>query len=152
MNETFTPPAELNAASQLLSLISLLADRDATKRLLDRLVGASKAALDACEKLGDARAAQAAVEKERQAFVKWMDAERAKLKDEHALLSADKHLLVWGERGSLLALKATPDAYTAVGELPDLLKYRSWAMPALADGRLYLRDQGHLLCLDLRRK
>jgi hypothetical protein len=93
MNETFTPPAELNAASQLLSLISLLADRDATKRLLDRLVGASKAALDACEKLGDARAAQAAVEKERQAFVKWMDAERAKLKDEHALLSADKDQL-----------------------------------------------------------
>jgi len=68
------------------------------------------------------------------------------------LLGVDGRLLVWGEKGSLLALNATPEAYTVEAELPGLLKYKSWAMPALADGRLYLRDQSHLLCLDLRRK
>ena len=81
--------------------------------------------------------------------VKWSD--RAG-EQRCALLGVDGRLLVWGEKGSLLALNATPEAYTVEAELPGLLKYKSWAMPALADGRLYLRDQSHLLCLDLRRK
>ena len=81
--------------------------------------------------------------------VKWSD--RAG-EQRYSLLGVDGHLLVWGERGSLLAVKATPAEYTVVGELPGLLKYKSWAMPALADGRLYLRDQSNLLCLDLRKK
>ena len=80
--------------------------------------------------------------------IKW--SERAA--ERYSLLAADKHLLVWGERGNLLLLKATPAAYTVVGEMPKLLAYKSWAMPALADGRLYLRDERHVLCLDLRRK
>jgi outer membrane protein assembly factor BamB len=80
--------------------------------------------------------------------VKWSE----RVGERYALLAADKHLLVWGERGSLLLVQPTPDAYTVVGELPKLLKYKAWAMPALADGRLYLRDGQHLLCLDLRRK
>ena len=31
-------------------------------------------------------------------------------------------------------------------------KDRIWAHPALSDGRLYLRDEKHLICLDLRRE
>ncbi len=80
--------------------------------------------------------------------VRWSE----RVDQRYSLLAAEKHLLAWGERGSLLLVKATPDAYTVEGELPKLLTYKSWAMPALADGRLYLRDGGHLLCLDLRRK
>jgi outer membrane protein assembly factor BamB len=80
--------------------------------------------------------------------IKWSE----RVSERYSLLWAEKHLLVWGERGSLLLVKTTPDAYTVEGELPKLLAYKSWAMPALADGRLYLRDTGHLLCLDLRRK
>jgi outer membrane protein assembly factor BamB len=74
-----------------------------------------------------------------------------RVSERYSLLGVDKHLLVWGERGSLIALNATPDAFTVVGELPNLLTYKSWAMPALADGRLYLRDEKQALCLDLRR-
>lgn len=72
--------------------------------------------------------------------------------ERYSLLAADGHLLFWGERGNLTALKATPSAYTVVGELPKLLTYKSWAMPALAGGRLFVRDEKHVLCLDLRRK
>jgi hypothetical protein len=79
--------------------------------------------------------------------VKWSE----RVSERYALLAADDHLLAWGERGGLLALKSTPKAHTVVGELPKLLAYKSWAMPALADGRLYLRDERNILCLDLRR-
>jgi hypothetical protein len=37
------------------------------------------------------------------------------------------------------------------GELPKLLAYKAWSAPAFADGKLYLRDQQHLVCLDLRK-
>lgn len=78
--------------------------------------------------------------------VKWEE----RLPERCSLLAAEGHLLVWGERGGLSLLKATPDAYTPLGELPKLLAYKSWALPALAGGRLYLRDERHVLCLDLR--
>jgi outer membrane protein assembly factor BamB len=68
-----------------------------------------------------------------------------------SLVAAEGRLLVWGEHGTLTLVKATPKAYTPAGELPKLLTYKSWAMPALADGRLYLRDEHHALCLDLRK-
>ena len=45
------------------------------------------------------------------------------------------------ERGTLLLLAATPSAYKVQGELPDLLTYKTWAAPAYAQGRLYLRDE-----------
>jgi hypothetical protein len=55
------------------------------------------------------------------------------------------------ERGTLLLVAAQAGAFTVKGELPRLLAYKTWAAPAFADGRLYLRDDGHLLCLDLRK-
>jgi outer membrane protein assembly factor BamB len=78
---------------------------------------------------------------------KWSE----RVTERYSLLAVDKHILIWGERGSLSVLTATPDAYTVVGELPGVLAYKAWAMPALADGRLYLRDEKHVLCLDLRK-
>ncbi len=80
--------------------------------------------------------------------VKWAE----RVSERYGLVAAEGHVLAWGERGSLMLLKATPTAYTVEAELPKLLAYKAWAMPALADGRLYLRDERHLLCLDLRQK
>jgi outer membrane protein assembly factor BamB len=67
------------------------------------------------------------------------------------LLGVDGHLLSWGERGTLTLLEMQPEKFMQKAELPDLLTYKSWAGPALADGRLYLRDENHALCLDLRK-
>jgi hypothetical protein len=38
------------------------------------------------------------------------------------------------------------------GELEDLLTYKAWPQPALLKGRLYLRDDKDLLCLNLRKE
>jgi len=67
------------------------------------------------------------------------------------LLALDGHLLCVGERGDLLLVKAQPREFTVKGELPKLLEYKTWAAPAFAGGKLYLRDERHLLCLDLRK-
>jgi outer membrane protein assembly factor BamB len=69
-----------------------------------------------------------------------------------SLLAVDGHLLCWSETGSLTLVEMQPKGYVLKGELPDLLRARAWASPALADGRLYLRDQRDILCLDLRKK
>jgi outer membrane protein assembly factor BamB len=67
------------------------------------------------------------------------------------LLGVDGLLLSWSERGTLSLYKMQPQKLVQVGELPDLLTYKCWAAPALADGRLFLRDEKNALCLDLRR-
>jgi outer membrane protein assembly factor BamB len=79
--------------------------------------------------------------------VKWQQ----RISNRQSLLAVDGHLLTWSETGTLDLLEMQPKEFVAKGHLPDLLAYKAWAAPALADGRLYLRDQRHALCLDLRR-
>jgi outer membrane protein assembly factor BamB len=66
-------------------------------------------------------------------------------------LAFERHIICVGERGTVQLLEATPAAYKVNAVLPDLLAYKTWAAPAFADGRLYLRDSNNLLCLDLRK-
>jgi outer membrane protein assembly factor BamB len=79
--------------------------------------------------------------------IKW----EHRLSDRCCLLGLAGHLLCVSERGDLLLVEAQPREFTVKGELPALLTYKTWAAPAFADGRLYLRDDTHLLCLDLRK-
>jgi outer membrane protein assembly factor BamB len=65
-----------------------------------------------------------------------------------SLLLADGHLIVLGERGTLALVEATPEAYREKGRA-QVLEGRTWTMPALAGGRLYLRNQTDMLALDL---
>ncbi|MEX0641114.1 MAG: PQQ-binding-like beta-propeller repeat protein [Pirellulales bacterium] len=74
-----------------------------------------------------------------------------RLPDRCGLLALDGHLLCASERGDVLLVEAQPRAFIVKGELPKLLAYKTWAAPALAGGKLYLRDDRHLLCLDLRK-
>jgi outer membrane protein assembly factor BamB len=67
------------------------------------------------------------------------------------LLAVDGHLLCWSETGSLKLLQTQPQEMLVKAEMPNLLTYKSWAAPALADGRLYLRDQRNAICIDLRK-
>jgi outer membrane protein assembly factor BamB len=79
--------------------------------------------------------------------VKW----EQRVEGRYGLLALDGHLLCMGERGDLLLLQAQPQAFTVKAELGKLLAYKTWAAPAFAGGKLYLRDDHHLLCLDLRK-
>ena len=67
------------------------------------------------------------------------------------VLALDGHLLCVGERGDIQLIEAQPRSFAVKGELPKLLAYKAWSAPAFADGKLYLRDERHLVCLDLRK-
>jgi hypothetical protein len=83
--------------------------------------------------------------------VKWEEP----LEKREWLVAVDGHLLCWTETGNLKLLEANPAKRVQKAEIPQLLpqgkKARAWAAPALADGRLFLRDQRFVMCLDLRK-
>lgn len=65
------------------------------------------------------------------------------------LLLADGHLLALAENGVLHVVAATPTAYQTIAQI-QVLGGRCWSTPALAKGRLYLRNAaGNLVCLAL---
>jgi outer membrane protein assembly factor BamB len=73
-----------------------------------------------------------------------------------SLLRVDDRLLVLGEKGELAVVAATPDAKPEkLSEAEPFSvrdgRRRCWAMPVLADGRLLLRDEKQIVCLDLRK-
>ena len=68
-----------------------------------------------------------------------------------ALMAAGDKLIVIGESGRLAIAEATPTAYKEIAAA-QVVSGHCWAMPILADGRIYVRDaDGHLVCLDVRK-
>jgi len=74
-----------------------------------------------------------------------------------SLLVADGRLYLHGENGDVALVEATPDAYREKGRFtpPDEPKRanqmeKAWAYPALAHGRLYIRDKNMLWCYDVK--
>ena len=61
---------------------------------------------------------------------------------------ADDRLVIVRESGELVVAPASPEAFTVVAStqiLPPVVR----AYPALADGRIYIRNEDTLICLDL---
>ena len=75
------------------------------------------------------------------------------------VLYADGHLVVLGEYGDLVVVRATPEAYREVGryKLEDrsggdavpMLRHPAWNAPVLSNGVLYLAGADRLVALDL---
>jgi outer membrane protein assembly factor BamB len=67
---------------------------------------------------------------------------------------ADGHLYYRDERGPMFLVEANPKAYVEKGRFdpPHRSEQEAWAHPVVANGRLYLRDQGVLLCYDVKRR
>jgi outer membrane protein assembly factor BamB len=55
------------------------------------------------------------------------------------VLLASGHLIVMAESGELALVKATPDAYTEVAKFT-ALNDKTWNYPAIANGRLFVRN------------
>ena len=66
-----------------------------------------------------------------------------------SLLYADGHLVILSERGLLALADADSRQYTERARF-QLFRTKTWTMPSLADGRLFVRDQGELVALNLR--
>jgi outer membrane protein assembly factor BamB len=67
---------------------------------------------------------------------------------------ADGNLYLHGENGEVLLVEASPDAYREKGRFtpqnsPERGRTKAWAYPAIADGRLYIRDLDSLWCYEI---
>jgi outer membrane protein assembly factor BamB len=68
-----------------------------------------------------------------------------------SVILADRHLIVLTEKGDLALVEATPEEFRQLAKIRNVLNGRfNWALPVLVDGRLYLRDNEKVLCLDVR--
>ncbi|HOW72045.1 MAG TPA: PQQ-like beta-propeller repeat protein [Phycisphaerae bacterium] len=58
------------------------------------------------------------------------------------------------DKGTMILVKASSDGFAEQGRFaqPDRARQKAWPHPTIADGRLYLRDQGTLLCYDVKGK
>ncbi|MCH8126115.1 PQQ-like beta-propeller repeat protein [candidate division KSB1 bacterium] len=65
-----------------------------------------------------------------------------------SLLFADGHFFVLGERGKLALVEANPSRYIEKASV-QMLKGKCWTMPTLAGGKLFLRNQSEMICLDV---
>ena len=65
-----------------------------------------------------------------------------------SLIYADGRLIVLGERGKLSLVEATPDAFRETAST-QLFRAKAWSSPALAEGRLYVRNEREMLALDV---
>jgi outer membrane protein assembly factor BamB len=81
--------------------------------------------------------------------VKW---EQRQKDGRFGLIAAEGQLLCLSEQGSVFVVEANPKSFVETGRLDKVLTYKAWAMPALAKKRLYVRDESHLLCLDLSKE
>ena len=69
-----------------------------------------------------------------------------------SLLCADGKLIILSEKGELLLAEASPSGFKPLARA-QVLGGLCWTPPALAHGRLYVRNaKGEMLCLDLRGK
>src|SRR5262249_2095148 len=82
--------------------------------------------------------------------VKWQNRSVGK----GAVTYADGKIYLRGERSEIALVDANGEEYRELGrfEQPDRSTENAWSHPWDAHGRLFLRDQGLLLCYDLRRK
>jgi outer membrane protein assembly factor BamB len=65
-----------------------------------------------------------------------------------SLLRVDGHLIVLGESGQLALFEATAEGPRELAKAR-VLHRRCWTMPVLANGRLYLRDESEMVCMEV---
>lgn len=69
-------------------------------------------------------------------------------------LYADGHFYLRSENGPVALIKAAPGEYLEVSRFdqPARSNKSAWPHPVIANGKLYLRDQGLLLCYDIKKR
>jgi len=67
------------------------------------------------------------------------------------VLLASGHLIITSDSGDLALVKASPDAYTEVARFA-ALQGKTWNYPAIADGRLLVRNSNEMAAYDISRK
>lgn len=80
--------------------------------------------------------------------VKWSEKRFGK----GSLTLADGKLIVYGQKGLLATVEASPDGYKEISSIQILKGKDTWAVPVLANGRIYCRNLDTMVCLDVKGK
>ena len=77
--------------------------------------------------------------------------ERNKGRDSAAIVYADGRIYFRYRDGRMILVEANPEAYVERGTfmIPEV-ENESWSHPAIAGGKLYLREQDNLFCYDVK--
>ncbi|MBI3877826.1 MAG: alcohol dehydrogenase, partial [Verrucomicrobia bacterium] len=67
------------------------------------------------------------------------------------LVLASGHLVILCGDGDLALVKATPEKHEELARVPGI-KGKTWNHPALADGKLLVRNSVEMACFDLNSK
>jgi outer membrane protein assembly factor BamB len=67
------------------------------------------------------------------------------------VILASDHLLITSETGDLALVKATPDSYQEVAKFA-ALEGKMWNYPAIANGKLLIRNATEMACFDIAAK
>ena len=90
--------------------------------------------------------------------------ERDAIEGGGSIIAADGRLYIYSDQGEAILAEANPKEWTEIGrfKIPETSKLRPmaetsssahiWAHPAIANGRLYLRDAELIFCYDIRAK
>lgn len=69
-----------------------------------------------------------------------------------SLMLADGKLIILSEDGKLVTAEASPDGFNEISSA-QILTYKCWTVPVLANGRIYARNTaGRLVCVDVSGK
>lgn len=66
------------------------------------------------------------------------------------VLAADGKLIIYGERATLALAEVSSAHYREISKAK-VLDDQTWTIPTLADGRLYVRNQKELVCLNVKK-
>ena len=67
------------------------------------------------------------------------------------VILASDHLIITSETGDLALVKATPDSYQEVAKFA-ALEGKTWNYPAIANGKLLVRNATEMACFDIAAK
>ena len=65
-----------------------------------------------------------------------------------SLFAVEGKLIALSDRGKLVLADATPEGYNELGAV-EAFKTKTWTVPTLAGGRLYLRDEKEIVAFDI---
>ncbi|MCY1633580.1 outer membrane protein assembly factor BamB family protein [Marinifilum sp. D737] len=66
-----------------------------------------------------------------------------------SLIRIGDQLLVLSDKGKLIQVKATPEAYIELGNI-QAINGKSWTAPSFANGKIYLRNLTEMACYELK--
>jgi len=84
--------------------------------------------------------------------VRWSS--RGSGKESASVTAADGNLYIRYANGTMVLVPAKPEEYKEAGsfKIPESGKRPGWSHPVVADGKLFLREQDHVFCYDIKQK